>query len=80
MVYYEIKLFDNFSVIKYFHKNWEIYEPWNNDKKKVVRKVQDSFFRTSEYLTILHNFASAMHLCMALKHTSHEALKFFFHV
>lgn len=25
--YYEIKLFDNFSVIKYFHKNWEIYEP-----------------------------------------------------
>lgn len=59
MVYYEIKLFDNFSVIKNFHKNWEIYEPWNNDKKKVVRKVQDNFFRTSEYLTILHNFASA---------------------
>lgn len=44
MVYYEIKLFDNFSVIKYFHKNWEIYEPWNNDKKKLFAKYKTIFF------------------------------------
>lgn len=45
MVYYEIKLFDNFLVIKYFHKNWEIYEPYGiTIKKKLFGKYKTVFF------------------------------------